>query len=525
MKKKKIFCFILTFAIAILGIAFTQTNVKAATYYVDPKGSDSNSGTSRDYAWKTLAKVNSVQFLPGDKILFKSGAEWNGQLHPKGSGNENHPIEINKYGGKEKPLINGNGTSNYVRNSGTVMLINQHDWVISNLEVTNYSSQVHSQRSGILVINNGNTPEKNITIANNFVHDVNSDTQVDNAWKVTGGIILIGINEDLDGKINNNKNFGFQNISVTGNQVKNVATAGIRNKTTMLYSNGSESYPKLNKNISYENNRVDDVFGDGLIISEVASDGIVKNNIVNKFCNANTSYNYAGLWVMSSDNVVVERNEVANGRYGSNDGTAFDIDLNCNNVIVQHNYSHDNARGTVLFMNYSKNGVFRYNVSVNDGWDNNKLISYLPEDNAEKVDIYNNLFITNPYTAEIFKTSSKKRALRFVNNVIISQSEKLKTFNYDDMTGDINICNNATYGFNDKWFTSGENIKLQNPVLVEKLLSDIQDSDPGINNLNITKLLQMSELQKAGTTIASNITDFSGNPISINPSIGPLEFK
>ena len=174
-------------------------------------------------------------------------------------------------------------------------------------------------------------------------------------------------------------------------------------------------------------------------------------------------------------------------------------------------------------MNYSKNGVFRYNVSVNDGWDNNKLISYLPKDNAEKVDIYNNLFITNPNTAEIFKTSSKKRTLRFVNNVIISKSEKLKTFN--DMTGDINICNNATYGFNDKWFTSGENIKLQNPVLVEKLLSDIQDSDSGINNLNIAELLQISELQKAGTTIASNITDFAGNPISINPSIGPLEFK
>ena len=525
MKKKQTLSFIITIVLAAFGIAFTQTDVKAATYYVDPKGADSNNGLSKNHAWKTLDKVNSVKFLPGDKILFKSGATWNGQLHPQGNGNENQPIAISKYGGKIKPLINGNGTANYVRNSGTVMLINQHDWIIKNLEVTNYSTTVHSQRSGILVINNTNTPEKNITITRNFVHDVNSDTQVDHAWKVTGGIILIGINEDLNGKINKSKNFGFQNVSVTNNQVKNVATAGIRNKTTMLYSNGSESYPKLNKNINYENNTVDNVFGDGMIISEVASEGTVKNNVVNKFCNANTNYNYAGLWVMSSDNVVVEGNEVANGMYGSNDGTAFDIDLNCKNVIVQHNYSHDNARGTVLFMNYSRNGVFRYNVSINDGWDNNKLISYLPDVDTEKVDIYNNLFITNPNTAEIFKTSSQNRALKFVNNVIVSKSGTIKAFNDDNMTGDIDISNNATYGFNDRWFVNSQNIKLKNPEFVAQLLADIQNSNPGIKNINIAELLQMKELQNSGTRIANNLTDFYGNPVSVTPSIGPLELK
>lgn len=525
MEKKRLFSFIIATVMVAFGLSYIQTSVRAATYYVDPNGSDSNNGLSKNKAWKTLDKVNTFQFSPGDKILLKSGATWNGQLHPQGSGTENQPITISKFGGEAKPLINGNGTSNYVRNSGTVMLINQHDWIIKNLEITNYSNTVHSQRSGILVINNGDTPEKNITITNNFVHDVNSDTQVDHAWKVTGGIILIGINEDLNGKINKNKNFGFQNVSVTDNYVKNVATAGIRNKTTMLYSNGSESYPKLNKNINYENNTVDDVFGDGMIISEVASEGTVKNNIVSKFCNANTNYNYAGLWVMSSDNVVVEGNEVANGMYGGNDGTAFDIDLNCNNVTVQHNYSHDNARGTVLFMNYSRKGIFRYNVSINDGWDNNKLISYLPDNDTEKVDIYNNLFITSPKTAEIFKSSSKKRALKFVNNVIVSNSQKLKAFNYNDMTGDIDIRNNATYGFNDKWFDNSKNIKLKTPTFVTKLLYDIQNSNSGIRNLNITELLQMSELQNSGLEMANNLTDFYGAPVSATPSIGPLEFN
>lgn len=292
----------------------------------------------------------------------------------------------------------------------------------------------------------------------------------------------------------------------------------------MLYSNGSESYPKLNRNINYESNTVDDVFGDGMIIFEVASEGTVKNNVVNKYCNANTNYNYA-LWVMSSDNVVVEENGVANGMYGGNDGTAFDIGLNCNNVIVQHNYSHDNTRVAVLFMSYSIKGIFRYNVSINDGWDNNKLIFYLPDNDTEKVDIYNNLFITNPKTAEIFKSSSKKRALKFVNNVIVSKSEKLKTFNHNDMTGGIDIRYNSTYGFNDKWFDNSKNIKLKNPTFVAKLLYDVQNSNSGIKNLNIAELLQMSKLQNCGLEMASNLTDFYGNLFSAMPSIGPLEFK
>lgn len=192
------------------GLSYIQTIVKAATYYVDPSGSDSNNGLSKNNARKTLEKVNTFQILPGDQILLKSGSTWNSQLHSQGNCTENQPITISKFGGEAKSLINGNGISNYVRNSGTVMLINQHDWIIKKLKITNYSNTLHSQRSGILVINNGNTPEKNITITNNFVHDVNSDTQVDHAWKVTGGIILIGINGDLNGRINKNKNFGFR---------------------------------------------------------------------------------------------------------------------------------------------------------------------------------------------------------------------------------------------------------------------------------------------------------------------------
>src|SRR5215467_1036359 len=56
-----------------------------STYYVDSiQGKDQSAGMSPATAWKALAKVNSTTFAPGDRILFKSGDKWTGQLWPKG---------------------------------------------------------------------------------------------------------------------------------------------------------------------------------------------------------------------------------------------------------------------------------------------------------------------------------------------------------------------------------------------------------------------------------------------------------
>ena len=48
----------------------------AETYYVDAtNGNDSNDGLSPESARQTIAKVNSMSFLPGDNILLKCGGE------------------------------------------------------------------------------------------------------------------------------------------------------------------------------------------------------------------------------------------------------------------------------------------------------------------------------------------------------------------------------------------------------------------------------------------------------------------
>src|SRR5882672_6592748 len=86
-------------------IAFpAQTSIFANTYYVDSReGDDTKAGTSSGTAWKSLEKVNATTFHPGDQILLRSSSVWRGQLWPKGSGTEAHPIIVGMYGGGVKP--------------------------------------------------------------------------------------------------------------------------------------------------------------------------------------------------------------------------------------------------------------------------------------------------------------------------------------------------------------------------------------------------------------------------------------
>ena len=83
---------------------------KNKVYYVDSvNGNDLNSGTSPASAWASLQQVSKQVFQPGEKLLFKCGTSFRGQLAPTGSGTEENPIIIDSYGEGDKPLIEGNG--------------------------------------------------------------------------------------------------------------------------------------------------------------------------------------------------------------------------------------------------------------------------------------------------------------------------------------------------------------------------------------------------------------------------------
>lgn len=82
-------------------------------FYLDSvSGSDSNSGTSIDEPWQTLAPLHLTNLLPGSIVNFKRGSHWEGGLAIYDSGVQDKPILFTAYGDGDRPTFSnpGNGT-------------------------------------------------------------------------------------------------------------------------------------------------------------------------------------------------------------------------------------------------------------------------------------------------------------------------------------------------------------------------------------------------------------------------------
>lgn len=98
-------------AAGVLGMLCPSAAVLAdeggTTYYVSSStGSDSNSGTSEDQAWKSFANLAELELTDGDKVLLKSGDSWLEQLRLNSvKGTEENPVVLSSYGEGEKPKL------------------------------------------------------------------------------------------------------------------------------------------------------------------------------------------------------------------------------------------------------------------------------------------------------------------------------------------------------------------------------------------------------------------------------------
>jgi hypothetical protein len=323
----------------------------ATDYFVDSaSGADSNPGTSPRTAWKTLDKTNATTFHPGDRILLKSGSVWTGQLWPKGSGIEGHPIVIDKYGGDAKPIINGAGQED------AVLLKNQEYWEIHHLEITNTGATPGTRRGVNLVAENSGDLH-HLYLENLTIHDVSGSDKE----KVNGGINYHAIGDSRPSR--------FVDLRIEGNRIWHVDRSGIFGWSTHWVR--SKWYPSLS--VVIRHNVLDDIGGDGIV--PVATDGaLVEYNVVSRANQRSEGYN-VGIWPWSADNTVVQFNEVY-ATHGQRDAEGFDSDWNSRNTIIQYNYSHDNDGGFLLICNEGSQNprdsvgntgtIVRYNISQND---------------------------------------------------------------------------------------------------------------------------------------------------------------
>jgi parallel beta-helix repeat protein len=87
--------------VAALWMLTTSANAMSS-YYVSAAGSDLHDGLSVSTPWKSLAKINTVKFSPGDVLHFRSGDTFAGQITIAASA-----VSLRSYGTGPKPVITG----------------------------------------------------------------------------------------------------------------------------------------------------------------------------------------------------------------------------------------------------------------------------------------------------------------------------------------------------------------------------------------------------------------------------------
>ena len=381
------------------------------TFYVNCSLSSDGNGT-QNTPWNSLKDANSYTYVAGNALLFARGTTCNGQLAPLGSGSSGSPITIDAYGTGSLPAVNAGST-----NTAALYLNNQEYWEVNNLELIGGVSY------GVYVTgSNVNQPLHHIYLRNLNVHGATGTSMK----RVDSGEVYLSPN----------------GVGTTLNDILiDGVTAHDSKVSEGIYVNagggwvGGSSQP-LGNNITIQNSTTHDIYGDGILITELTN-GIIQNDVVYRsgLCPSCAGSTPGGLWEWWCHTCTVQNNESYDNQSWGGDGGDFDIDYYNTNNIVQYNYGHDSAGYCLANFGAEstadENNIIRYNVCSNNArnaahvsqgdvflstWDNGSL---------NGIQIYNNTFYWNPAApaallATTGATFTGSNPNFFKNNIIYS---------------------------------------------------------------------------------------------------------
>jgi parallel beta-helix repeat protein len=484
-------------------VVHAETMTFAATgtvYYVDSlEGNDANAGTSPATAWQSLSKVNDTTFQPGDAILFRAGGIWSGMLHPKGSGSDGLPIQIDKYGDGHKPLIAGDGVD------AAIYFYNQEYWEVRNLEITNNAADP-GQRRGIHVSGNSGDDWSNMREYKHFVFenlDIHSVKGQQGGGWFSGGIIVWSPSY----------NFAVSDVVVKNNRIYSLDSVGV-------YLNGASRLFSSDNTI--QNNMIYDISADGAVLLNTTN-GLIENNVVFDTHKRAGGY-HVPLWTWGTEDAVIQYNEVFN-TYPGGDAMAYDSDFRSEGTVIQYNYSHNNAGGFVLVINdgtdstnVNRDTIIRYNISQND---HHTLFTLAGP--IENTLIHNNtIYIPEHSNARVVASGTWggwATDTYFYNNII--ENHGSGGYSFGQSTN--NVFDSNLYHGNHP----AEVLAMDaNKITTDPMLASPGSATIGRDTVTGYQLLQGSPAIGAGRVIPSNGSlDFWGNPVSaaVNPNIGAYE--
>lgn len=527
-----------------------QYSLIAKDYYVHPQlGNDANTGFSKNEAFKTLKRAETINFKPGDKILLASG-----QIFKKGisliniHGSKVNPIIITSFPWETshsllKAIIDFQGEANGV-------LLEDCSFIeISNISLTGNgyieNNPNQKMRCGILITSKNNQKTEHIIIKKISIFDVYFENHKfkrgKNEIKTANGTQKYGWGIRI---INNNHYNIINDITIEACDIKNVSHTGIK-----LTGND-----KNISNIKINNNTLKKTGGPGIQMSEVQS-VYVANNVVYNSGNNEDSRKWgrgSGLWTWGSSKVLIEKNKFLYAN-GPGDSAGAHIDFNCDNIVLQYNLSAYNTGGFCEILGNNYNCSYRYNISINDGnrtkgvdgaFQEGKILwlsGYQGNKKERKGPVntyfYNNTIYSDATVISKIAIDKTSNGILIANNIFYLEGDTKAVlgdqYTPDKLTGDISknvfFQNNLFLSKNNWPKDIGINDSAPiygNPEFIKKGGIEISDYIPinidlihykGINITLLTNdtlgLLQSLKLEK----------DILGNSVSIKPSLGAIE--
>jgi len=531
-----------------------QSSSSSATinyYFNAVTGKDANNGTSQNTAWKSFSKINSIKLKPGDSVLLANNVVFEQPLLLENIvGTSVNKIVFSSYSPtssteNKRAIISTKNVLN------AVSIIDCSFIEITNLEIsakaslTNPTSTSSQMRCGILVKPKRNGTSENITFDNLIIQDVFYEkpefTRPSGEVKSANGTQNYGWGIRI---INANENALIKGVFIKNCLVKNVAHTGIK------FTGKNRNI----KNILVENCEVIETGGPGIQMSGIEK-GHILNNYVNKSGSDNDSRKWgrgSGLWTWGSSDILIEKNHFLNAN-GPGDSAGAHIDYNCENIILQYNFSANNAGGFCEILGNNYNCAYRYNISVNDGhrvkgidgafqegktlW----LSGYVGDSKRNgpfNSYIYNNTIVVSKDILSKFAFDKASSGVLIMNNIFYIQGESAGVLGDQYNPEKEGVANITNVLFENNLFLKNnwpENIPIKdiapiigNPEFVNVGGMNIEDYRPKNTTLIRNKGKEIKQIPNddIGLKIDLKVThDILGNPIKNNPDFGAIEIS
>jgi len=522
-------------------------------YYLSSStGNDSNDG-SQTQPWKTLSKISNTTLGPGDTVYFKKGDTFRGHFVVDGSGTEQSPITFTSYGNGNQPIISGSDHDYGGGDYREAMLVTNHDnMVFDDLEIQNHRT---ISRSGVgdlvsfgirIEVSDSNANLNNFSFRNMTFKNVYALYWVDpsnqnafNDFEVSGLTFI----SSWGGIINN--------VIVEDSYFTDLQRIGVHIKNTM-----GKTSTKRNTNFVFRNNDFFQI-GGTCVLPVRTENCLIENNIFNQ-PGAKTNDKMIGrgsaVWNWYSINTIIQYNQAINAK-GIMDSHGIHVDHSNVDTFIQYNYMQDCEGGFVEILGGNQRAVYRFNISINDGWRvhpnwvnsdhtiwlNDKIGGESGHPSYDSY-IYNNTVVINKSGNDAFDTAIdiNGQNTRIFNNIFYATNGS-GIGNQQGNYGDPNLMmtNNMFFGNIRNNFKTLDSNRLEvNPVFYNEQIGDqygfqINGSSQAIDaGAAYTGNYAHPAIPVGASTIFTNVeeyptVDFFGNSITgdFTPNIGASNAK